>query len=75
MHYSYGDGTIRIRIHNLCIPLVPNIKYIYQEINAEILATYYLKDTINKFYNTKNIANSIISADTQFKQFIDKVIN
>ena len=75
MLYSYDDGTRRIRIHNLCVLLVPNIKYIYQEINAEILATYYLKDTINKFYNTKNIANSIISADTQFKQFIDKVIN
>ena len=75
MLYSYDDCTRRIRIHNLCVLLVPNIKYIYQEINAEILATYYLKDTIDKLYNTKNIANSIISADTQFKQFIDKVIN
>ena len=73
--YSYGDGTRRIRIHNLCVPLVTNIKYIYQEINAEMLATYYLKDTIDKLYKTKNIANSIISTDTQFKQFIDKVMS
>ena len=73
--YSYGDGTRRIRVTNLCVPLVTNIKYIYQEINAEMLATYYLKDTIDKLYKTKNIANSIISTDTQFKQFIDKVMS
>ena len=75
MLYSYGDGTRRIRVTNLCVPLVTNIKYIYQEINAEMLATYYLKDTIDKLYKTKNIANSIISTDTKFKQFIDKVMS
>ena len=73
--YSYGDGTRRIRIHNLCLPLTTNIKHIYNEINAEMVATYYLKDTIDKLYKTKNIANSIISTDTQFKQFIDKVMS
>jgi protein transport protein SEC24 len=40
-----------------------------------MVATYYLKDTIDKLYKTKNIANSIISTDTQFKQFIDKVMS
>ena len=40
-----------------------------------MIATYYLKDTIDKLYKTKNIANSIISTDTQFKQFIDKVMS
>ena len=73
--YSYGDGTRRIRIHNLCLPLTTNIKHIYNEINSEMVATYYLKDTIDKLYKTKNIANSIISTDTQFKQFIDKVMS
>ena len=73
--YSYGDGTRRIRVHNLCLPLSTNIKNIYREINAEMLATYYLKDTIDKLYKTKNIANSIISTDTQFKHFIDKVMS
>jgi len=73
--YSYGDGTRRIRVHNLCLPLSTNIKHIYNGINAEVLASYYLKDTIDKLYKTKNIANSIISTDTQFKQFIDKVMS
>ena len=72
--YSYGDGTRRVRVHNLCLPLSTSIKNIYKEINSEMVASYYLKDTIDKLYKTKNIANSIISTDTQFKQFIDKVM-
>ena len=73
--YSYGDGTRRIRVHNLCLPITSNVKYIYNEINSELLATYYLKDTIDKIYKTKNISNAIISTDTQFKHFIDKVMS
>ena len=73
--YSYGDGTRRIRVHNLCLPITTNIKYIYNEVNSEILATHYLKDTIDKLYKTKNISNAIISTDTQFKHFIDKVMS
>jgi protein transport protein SEC24 len=73
--YSYGDGSRRIRVHNLCLPISDNIKNIYSEINSEMLATFYLKDTIDKLYKTKNIANSIISTDTKFKLFIDKVMS
>ena len=72
--YSYGDGTRRIRVHNLCLPLSNDINDIYNGINSEMVATYYLKETINKIYKTKNIANSIISTDTQFKHFVDKVM-
>ena len=73
--YSYGDGTRRIRIHNLCLPISTNIAHIYNEVNSDILATHYLKDTIDKIYKTKNISNAIISTDTQFKHFIDKVMS
>ena len=73
--YSYGDGTRRIRVHNLCLPITNNISHIYNEVNSEILATHYLKDTIDKIYKTKNISNAIISTDTQFKRFIDKVMS
>ena len=73
--YSYGDGTRRIRVHNLCLPISTNIRHIYNEVNADILAVHYLKDTIDKIYKIKNIANAIISTDTQFKHFIDKVIS
>ena len=75
LFYSYGDGTRRIRVHNLCLPLSSNIKHIYQKINPELLVSYYLKETINKIYKNKNISNSIISTDDQFKHFIDKVMS
>ena len=73
--YSYGDGTRRVRVHNYSVPVTNNIKYIYEGINAELLANYYLKDTINRIYSSKNIANAIITTDTQFKIFIDKVMS
>ena len=73
--YSYGDGTRRIRVHNLCLPISSNIRHIYNEVNAEILASYYLKDTIDKIYKNKNISNVIISTDTHFKHFIDQVMS
>ena len=73
--YSYGDGNRRIRIHNLCLPVSNNLRHIFNEVNADILATHYLKDTIDKIYKIKNISNAIISTDTQFKHFIDKVMS
>lgn len=57
------------------MPISTNIRHIYNEVNADILAVHYLKDTIDKIYKIKNIANAIISTDTQFKHFIDKVIS
>lgn len=75
LFYSYGDGSRRIRVHNLCIPLSSNIGHIYKKINPELLASFYLKETINKIYKNKNISNSILSTDDQFKHFIDKVMS
>ena len=43
--YSFGDSTLRIRIHNLCLPLSSNIRHIYKEINSELLANFYIKNT------------------------------
>ncbi len=73
--YSYGDGQRRIRVHNLCLPLSNKNRDIYNGINPEFLATYYLKQTIDKIYKTKNISNAIISTETLFKTFISLVLN
>ena len=73
--YSVGDGTRRVRVHNYCVPVTNNLKNIYEGVNSELLANYYLKDTIERIYKNKNIANAIISNDTQFKMFIDKVMS
>ena len=75
LFYSFGDSTRRIRVHNLCIPLSSNINHIYKEINAELLANFYLKNTIDNIYKNRNISNAINSTDNQFKFFIDKVMS
>ena len=62
-------------MHNLCLPISSNIRHIYNEVNVDILAIHYLKDTIDTIYKIKNIANAIISTDTKFKHFIGKVIS
>ena len=72
--YSVGDGHRRIRIHNLCLPLSNNPRKIYESMNGDILASYYLKLTNDKLYKNKNLANSILYIDTQFKSFIDKLL-
>jgi protein transport protein SEC24 len=73
--YSYGDGQRRIRVHNLCLPTSNNPRLIYENMNAEIIASYYLKLTNDKLYKNKNLASSIIFTDTQFKFFIDKLLS
>ncbi len=73
--YSFGDGQRRIRVHNLCLPLSNRARDIYNGINAEYLASYYLKQTIDKIYKTKNISNAIISTETLFKTFISVFLN
>ena len=73
--YSYGDGQRRIRIHNLCLPLSNKLIDIYNGINSEFLASYYLKQTIDKIYKTKNISNAIISTETLFRTFISVVLS
>ena len=72
--YSVGDGHRRIRIHNLCLPLSNNPIKIFESMNGEIVASYYLKLTNDKLYKNKNLANSILYIDTQFKSFIDKLM-
>ena len=73
--YSNGDGTKRVRVHNLCIPLSSNLRYIYKGMNSELITNFYIKNTIDIIYKTKNISNSINSTDVQFKHFIEKVLS
>ena len=73
--YSYGDGKRRIRVHNLCLPLSNNPRIIFESMNAENIASYYVKLTGDKLYKNKNLTNSISFTDTKFKSFIDKVLS
>jgi protein transport protein SEC24 len=38
--YSHGDGTRRMRVHNLCLPISTNNKDIFDSIDPEFLACF-----------------------------------
>ena len=69
--YSHGDGTRRIRIHNLCLPISSNNKDIFESIDVEFLSTFYLQKLTHLIYKTKNLANSVIQIENNFNNFIN----
>ena len=73
--YSYGDGTRRIRIHNKCYPVSSRPLDIYNAVNAESMACWYTKKTINTIYKNKVIANSVIETETHFSTFISSMFS
>ena len=73
--YSYGDGTRRVRVHNLCLPLSNNLKDILDSVNQENLSIYYIKQVIDKIYKTKNITNSVAAMEMSFRSLINCAMN
>ena len=68
--YSYGDGTKRVRIHNLSIPLSENINDIFNGINSESLICMFMKMGIDKTFKIKSLSNSYSFMQTTFNYFI-----
>ena len=52
------------------MPVSSRAKDIYDGINGEAVANYYLKSTVDKIYKKKNISNAIFSTETFFKTLI-----
>lgn len=73
--YTHPDGTRRIRIHNLCLPVTSRLIDIYQTIDGDTLATYYMKMTIDKIFKTKKISNSVLSTEAFYKTLISAVLS
>ncbi|MCQ2817407.1 MAG: Sec23/Sec24 zinc finger-containing protein [archaeon] len=73
--YSYGDGTRRIRIHNLCIPLSNRVNDIYENANCEMTSLYFMKATIDKLYKAKSLTTAVINSETNFKSLVTSIFN
>jgi protein transport protein SEC24 len=69
--YSYGDGNRRIRIHNLCVPCIKNLKTIFEGIDSETLAILYMKKIIDSIYRSHNFSNSILEVENMFYKLIN----
>ena len=73
--YSHGDGTRRVRINNLCIPVSTKPKEIYDSIDIEFLAAFYLQNTIHNLYKEKNLINTVTQTEKNFFQLINAYFN
>jgi len=72
--YTHPDGTRRIRVHNLCLPLAFKLSEIYESVDTETLSAFYMKSTIDKILKTKKISNSVLSTESSYKAFISNLI-
>ena len=73
--YSYGDGTRRIRIHNLCLPVSNNIFDIVNSIDCEAEISVFLKRTIDQIYRQHNLSNAVAENETLFKKLFSYISN
>lgn len=75
MLYTHTEGTRRIRVHNLCLPVSSKLKDIYDSIDVEALSAYTLKHTIDKILKTKKISNSVLSTESSYKALISSILS
>lgn len=68
--YSHGDGTRRIRIHNLCLPTSSNNNDIFNSIDVEFLSVFFAQKLTHLIYKTRNLNNSVIEIENNFYSLI-----
>ena len=68
--YSHGDGSRRLRVHNLCIPTSSNNNEIFKSIDVEFLSAFYAQRICHLTYRTNNLTNSVIQLENNFNNLI-----
>ena len=73
--FSYGDGTRRLRVHNLCLPVSSNNKDIFESIDVECLSAFYAQKITHLMYKTRNLTDSIIQNEKNIFSLINEYFN
>jgi len=73
--YTHGDGTRRIRVHNACFPIMNRLIDVFEGIDGECLATFFLKSTIDKIFKTKKMSNSILHFSAMAKNMMSAALS
>ena len=68
--YSNGDGTRRMRVHNLCLPISANNKEIFESIDPEFLSCFFAQKSSHLIYKYSNIEKSMNKIENQFMNMI-----
>jgi len=72
--YTHSDGTRRIRVHNLCLPIVNRLIDVFEGVDAESLNAFMLKFIIDKIFKTKKITNSVLQLSSMAKSMISSAL-
>ena len=73
--YSHGDGTRRMRVHNLCIPVSSNNNEIFQSIDVEFLSAFYAQRICHLAFRTRNLTDTVIKLENNFYYLIKQYFN
>ena len=73
--YSHGDGTRRMRVHNLCLPISTNNKDIFDSIDPEFLACFLAQKSSHLIFKYKNIEKSMNKIENQFVNMMKEYFN
>ena len=73
--YSHGDGTRRMRVHNLCIPVSSNNNEIFQSIDVEFLSSFYAQRICHLAFRTRNLTDTVIKLENNFYYLIKQYFN
>ena len=73
--YSHGDGTRRMRVHNLCLPISTNNKDIFDSIDPEFLACFLAQKCSHLIFKYKNIEKSMNKIENQFVNMMKEYFN
>ena len=73
--YSCGDGTRRMRVHNLCLPLSSNNLEIYDSIDNEFLVTFWAQKCAHMAFKYRNLEKSVIKIESEFFNMMNEYFN
>lgn len=72
--YTHSDGSRRIRVHNLCLPIVNRLLDVFEGVDAEGLNSFLLKYIVDKIFKTKKITNSVLHLSAMAKSMITSAL-
>ena len=73
--YTHSDGSRRIRVHNLCLPIVNRLLDVFDGVDSEALSIFFVKYIIDKIFKTKKITNSVLLLQSMTKSMISSSLS
>ena len=73
--YSHGDGTRRMRVHNLCLPISSNNSQIYDSIDPEFLVAFWAQKSSHFIFKYRNLEKSLTNIENEFFNMMNEYLS